>query len=670
MRRVIEHEVAANPKTLAAIKLHKGPHGFSKSDLTLHTTLFQVHERATAKITQAAVEGEETAHMGFECDGDVFYRLKPSGVSLSDWRLRVLAKGCVVHEHLAIKPYKSQEELTLELETSYPEADWRVCEADWRERTVAKLELIGRLVAGESGMDMLLKPLVPYRILRLCGADYRLKDIYKAAPGGRELDVLAFNVKFGRWELMPAVVACENLSDECAATVIDLLQARGIEDVPKWVRQGASMRAAAAGVVRSKLYDKDHYMSLDNPSTLAYLVFGDGVMFHRDTWETSRMDPSIPISHHMGVDFPKAQFEALQEQWGKRVQVIFKAIHTLECMQGGTYKHKVVFPPSIVSKLEELAKDVPALLVLYSCFESWEVALYVLKLSAKTIFARTRIEQLWVWLGRGRNGKGWLMEVLSTLLGTYATNPSLDLVTSKLPPANGPSPALLALRGVRGAFITEAEQSLRLYTSTCKLIRDHASKLTSRNLFKDLVTFRPCCSLIVSTNVKVTFTTVDEGLQLSLGVVNWPFQFVKCPTEPQHRIVRPGLKDAADVAAMVPSLFWLLAHVDRAFVKDWSGTIVGPEPLQVQEAQKEFLRAKGESSVEAFLEESCVETTDSKAATTEARLMVAFVEYMGKTMSKQQAQVSFDAAFAGAITAGRRLCRTKYAPRGLYLQLK
>jgi hypothetical protein len=62
---------------------------------------------------------------------------------------------------------------------------------------------------------------------------------------------------------------------------------------------------------------------------------------------------------------------------------------------------------------------------------------------------------------------------------------------------------------VRGAF-TEAEQSL-------KLVRDHASKLSSRNLFRDIVTFRPCCSLIVSTNVKVSFTTVDEGLKLSLG---------------------------------------------------------------------------------------------------------------------------------------------------------
>jgi len=207
-RRVIKHEVDANPLTIAAIDaLKKG----SNHELTLHTTLFQVDERVTAKIVQAAIEGKEgAAHMGFECDGDVFYRTgEPSDVSLSGWRHRVLGKGRAAHTHLAIKPYKSKEELLVELETSYPEADWRLWEGDWRERTVAKLELIARLVAGESGMDMLLKPLVPYRILRLCGADYLLKDIYKAAPGGRELDVLAFNVKFGRWELSsPPIRAC------------------------------------------------------------------------------------------------------------------------------------------------------------------------------------------------------------------------------------------------------------------------------------------------------------------------------------------------------------------------------------------------------------------------------------------------------------------------------
>ena len=98
-------------------------------------------------------------------------------------------------------------------------------------------------------MGMLFKPLVPYRIIATHQGEYNLKDLYKAAPGGRELDVLTYNTGLGRWELMPSLVACEKLADHCASTVLDLLQARGIETVPKWIRQGAAMRAAAAGVV-------------------------------------------------------------------------------------------------------------------------------------------------------------------------------------------------------------------------------------------------------------------------------------------------------------------------------------------------------------------------------------------------------------------------------------
>ena len=100
----------------------------------------------------------------------------------------------------------------------------------------------------------------------------------------------------------------------------------------------------------------------------------------------------------------------------------------------------------------------------------------------------------------------------------------------------------MAMRGVRVGLITEAEEYLRLYTSTLNLLRDHASELTSRNLYRDMVTFHPCSSLIVSTNVKVSFTTVDEGLELSLGVVAWPFQFAKHPYEPHHRRVNTALK--------------------------------------------------------------------------------------------------------------------------------
>jgi hypothetical protein len=254
VRRVIE--VVQTPELVEKVKDHNGADDVS---LTVHTLLFQAYERGICDRVKAAVGGR-AAHMGFECDGDVFY---------TTGSLDVLALAKAAHEHLALKPYMSQADLVAALAKRHA-FDWISVEPGWRRRTAAKLELIGRLVNGESGMDMLLKPLVPHRVLRIAGGEYLLRDIYKAAPGGRELDVLAFNVGLGRWELVPSLVACEKLADECASTVIDLLQSRRIEEVPAWIRKGAAMRAAAAGVVRSELYDKAHYMSLDNPGTLVH----------------------------------------------------------------------------------------------------------------------------------------------------------------------------------------------------------------------------------------------------------------------------------------------------------------------------------------------------------------------------------------------------------------
>ena len=85
------------------------------------------------------------------------------------------------------------------------------------------------------------------------------------------------------------------------------------------------------------------------------------------------MDPIILISHHMGIAFPHQQWALLQAKWSNRIQIIFGAICSLEALQGCHCKEPAVCPPSLVHQLEELAEDIEALGVLYSCFESWEV---------------------------------------------------------------------------------------------------------------------------------------------------------------------------------------------------------------------------------------------------------------------------------------------------------
>ncbi len=222
-------------------------------------------------------------------------------------------------------------------------------------------------------MDMLLKPLVPKRKITIRGQDFTLQDLYKAAPGGRELDVLIFDLKRGRWEMTPSLVGCEALADQCTETVIEILQNKCIECVPAWVRKGAAMRAAAAGILRSSLYDKEHHTSLDNPATLQFLVFDDGILFDRDTMKTCRTTPSMPISHHMGIKFPTKEFHELNQKYGSKLNAVFNAIKQVEAMQGSGYKREKVFTPSMCDFLKLLSKEIEALGVLFTCHENWEV---------------------------------------------------------------------------------------------------------------------------------------------------------------------------------------------------------------------------------------------------------------------------------------------------------
>jgi hypothetical protein len=116
VRRVLQHTVDTHADMAKQIRRAKGCDDVA---LTLHTVQFQKDEREIAMKVQKAMTT-------WECDGDVLFYTSTGGpVEVEAWKRLVLAKGREAHQHLTIKPYPSQAELTDRLVMLYPFFEWR-----------------------------------------------------------------------------------------------------------------------------------------------------------------------------------------------------------------------------------------------------------------------------------------------------------------------------------------------------------------------------------------------------------------------------------------------------------------------------------------------------------------------------------------------------------------
>ena len=165
------------------------------------------------------------------------------------------------------------------------------------------------MTAGETGMDMLISTILPFRTVVVEGSTHFLAEVFKTVPGGREMEVAYFEPRTGRWALMREDTATQKLSKLCSKVIEEACGDDWVGDIPVWARKGGAMQASAKSSLRD-LFDQDFYTELDGECYRQWLMFKDGTAFHRDTHETVRGDRSMKISKAMGIDFPAKQFEA------------------------------------------------------------------------------------------------------------------------------------------------------------------------------------------------------------------------------------------------------------------------------------------------------------------------------------------------------------------------
>jgi putative DNA primase/helicase len=188
---------------------------------------------------------------------------------------------------------------------------------------------------------------------------------------------------------------------------------------------------------------------------------------------------------------------------------------------------------------------------LLSCFDGdEEMVAYILRLLGYGLLGR-RDDHIWaIFHGpRGRNGKDTLMKILFTVLSPALAIrvPTAMLIQQTFQRSGSqPEPDIMALRGAKMAFASEAEAGQKIAMSKLKDITG-GSVITARGINDKLMTsWKQTHLLFFMTNELPKMRSDDDAFWTRVHAVHWPIRFVDDPKEPDERKRDPRMASALE----------------------------------------------------------------------------------------------------------------------------
>jgi putative DNA primase/helicase len=138
--------------------------------------------------------------------------------------------------------------------------------------------------------------------------------------------------------------------------------------------------------------------------------------------------------------------------------------------------------------------------------------------------------------GKGRNGKGTMLEVLGKVLGDFATPVSSSLLMEQTYSRNSSaaSPDLMKLQGKRLVWANETDEGKKLSTALVKWLVG-GDTITARPLYGMEISFRPTHTMFLLTNHKPEINAGDYALWQRLHLIPFKMSFVDNPTKPDEK---------------------------------------------------------------------------------------------------------------------------------------
>ena len=136
----------------------------------------------------------------------------------------------------------------------------------------------------------------------------------------------------------------------------------------------------------------------------------------------------------------------------------------------------------------------------------------------------TRHQCLFFFYGEGQNGKSQLLNILTQLLGDYATTDSPDILLDGRPAGGNPEFRMIRFKGARVFHTAELEQNSTLSMGTIKRITG-GDKMVGRNLNTSHVEFHATHKVFLMSNTKPNILDQTHGTWRRIKLIPFNARF-------------------------------------------------------------------------------------------------------------------------------------------------
>ncbi len=214
---------------------------------------------------------------------------------------------------------------------------------------------------------------------------------------------------------------------------------------------------------------------------------------------------------------------------------------------------------------------------------------YFHRLIGYFLTGETRLQQMWLFVGNGSNGKSTLVATIMKMMGTEYSQQAAESVLLAKMNSGAASSELLRLKGVRCAMLTETGIGQSLHEERVKALVS-ADTITARGLYKEFEQFIPQAKFVLATNHLPVVRGSDQGIWRRLVVVPFLARF---------EVGTDATLDDDLEAELEGVLAWAVRGAALWYAKG-----PAPVPAEWQEATNAY-RAE-QDVIKAFLDERAV----------------------------------------------------------------
>ena len=158
-------------------------------------------------------------------------------------------------------------------------------------------------------------------------------------------------------------------------------------------------------------------------------------------------------------------------------------------------------------------------------FPKPELRTYMWRKLASCLEGANKEQTYETWIGVGGNGKSKLVDLMSMVLGDYASSLQATAMTRKRPDAGAANPDIMAIRNKRFIYMAEPDEREPLNTSRMKQFTGE-DDVEARGLFEEQTKFKITGKIFMLCNAFPAINTMDRGTWRRVQAVPFESKFV------------------------------------------------------------------------------------------------------------------------------------------------